>query len=47
MSGWQRLWIVLAVLYLLLVIGVTAGVFPKQGDTVETRVYDSIRAVGE
>jgi ABC-type glycerol-3-phosphate transport system permease component len=47
LSGWQRLWIVFAVLYLLPVVGFTAMVFPKQSDIARTRLYDTIRAVRE
>lgn len=47
LNGWQRLWVVLAVIYLLPVVGFTIALFPKQRDLVSSRVYDSIRAVGE
>jgi hypothetical protein len=45
LNGWQRLWVVLSVLYLVPVIGIAVILFPKQESLDESRVYDSISAV--
>jgi len=46
LNGWQRLWVVLSIIYLLVVVGSTFALFPKASEVSNARVYDSINAVG-
>lgn len=46
LNGWQRLWVVLSIPYMLIVIVLTVANFPHQGAISRERVYDTIRAVG-
>lgn len=48
LSGWQRLWVVVTILYLLPVAFFTATDFwPKEQAYADTRLHKSIDAVGE
>lgn len=46
LNGWQRLWIVLILLYLVIVILFTTDNFPRAIEYETSRLYDSMEAVG-
>lgn len=46
LNGWQRLWVVLTIVYLLTVAWISSFTFPKASNYLSTRVYDSLDAVG-
>jgi hypothetical protein len=46
LNGWQRLWIVLSVIYLIVVVTYTIAVVPRASHYARSRLYDSIDTVG-
>ena len=46
LNGWQRVWVVVTILYLVPVCVVAIDSFPKARDYARTRIHDSIEAVG-
>lgn len=45
LNGWQRLWLVLSVIYLIVVIGFTFTLMPKASQYLSSRVYDTVRTI--
>ncbi len=45
LNGWQRLWLLVSVIYFLLVVSLTALLLPKKSDYLRTRVYDTINLI--
>lgn len=46
LNGWQRLWVALSAILLLVVAAVTVALMPKASDYASTRLDESIDAVG-
>lgn len=46
LNGWQRLWVVFSVVWLLIVAAFTVAFLPKASNYASTRLYDSIDAMG-
>ena len=45
LNGWQRLWLVLSVIYLIVVAGFTVTLMPKASQYLSSRVYDTVRTI--
>jgi hypothetical protein len=45
LSGWQRLWLVLSVIYLIAVAAFTVILMPKASQYLSSRVYDTVRTI--
>jgi hypothetical protein len=46
LNGWQRLWIVLSVIYLIVVVAFVIAVMPRASHYARSRLYNSIDTVG-
>lgn len=40
LNGWQRLWVLLCILYFILVVGVTISTFPNPSDVANEEIFE-------